>query len=331
MTLLPSDARALGARGARGEVASADPAGDLPAEAAAVLAGIPTWWEARAREAGLSGLWLDVTSAVLAAPPDVATNGLSLPSSQVPASATGAEVGAAYVSSLSAAVRAGHGRHYTPPDLAAHLWAMTRKALRLGRHASTLPGLIRDHACGAGALLLPAVREHVRANVRTEPALALAALPNLVEGIDADPAAVWLASVVLAAETLPLVAAIPASRRRPLPALARCGDGLEPQSRPARASVINPPYGRVRLKPEERERWSHVLYGHANLYGLFIAAALEGLDDEGVLAALVPTSFTSGSTSPASARRSPLRPRYGRPPSWLPVTAFSPTSYRRPV
>jgi adenine-specific DNA-methyltransferase len=294
VTLLTSHARDLGARGSRGEVASADPAGDLPAQAAAVLAAIPAWWEARAREVGLTGLWLDVTSAVLAPPPAVAIDGSVLPSTLVPTSATGAEVGTAYVTSLSSAVRARHGRHYTPPDLAAHLWQMTRKALRLGPHASTLPGLIRDHACGAGALLLPAVREHVRANVRTEPALALAALPNLVEGIDADPAAVWLASVVLAAETLPLVAAIPASRRHPLPALARCGDGLEAQTRPSRASVINPPYGRVRLSPDERHRWSHVLYGHANLYGLFMAAALEALDEKGVLAALVPTSFTSG-------------------------------------
>jgi adenine-specific DNA-methyltransferase len=134
----------------------------------------------------------------------------------------------------------------------------------------------------------------VIASVRTDPALALAALPNVVEGIDADPAAVWLASVVLAAEALPLVAALPASRRRPLPALAHLGDGLDNHQRPARAVVMNPPYGRVRLSPEERERWTHVLYGHANLYGLFLGSALDHLADDGVLSALVPTSFLSG-------------------------------------
>ena len=41
---------------------------------------------------------------------------------------------------------------------------------------------------------------------------------------------------------------------------------------------MNPPYGRVRLDPAERERWSRYLYGHANFYCLFVAAGLETLD-----------------------------------------------------
>ncbi|WP_371954050.1 Eco57I restriction-modification methylase domain-containing protein [Actinomadura monticuli] len=98
----------------------------------------------------------------------------------------------------------------------------------------------------------------------------------------------------MAAEALPLLAAVPASRRRPFPSLARCGDGLERSGRLARVELQNPPYGRVRLASEERQRWSHILYGHANLYSLFIASALDDLDSEGVLSALVPTSFTSG-------------------------------------
>jgi adenine-specific DNA-methyltransferase len=116
----------------------------------------------------------------------------------------------------------------------------------------------------------------------------------MLEGIDSDPAAVWLANVVLAAEALPLVSAVSANRRRPLPALARVGDGLQAPQRPVRAVVMNPPYGRVRLTGEDRDRWRRVLYGHANLYGLFLAASLDGLDQDGVLAALIPTSFTSG-------------------------------------
>jgi len=82
------------------------------------------------------------------------------------------------------------------------------------------------------------------------------------------------------------MAAVPATRRRPLPGLAGCGDGLVTGNRPARVEVQNPPYARVRLTPVERERWRHVLYGHANLYALFVAAALEDLDDQGVLAEL---------------------------------------------
>src|SRR5262249_58193482 len=120
----------------------------------------------------------------------------------------GEALGAAYVAGLSAAVRARHGRHYTPVDLALELWNMTRRELALPPRATRLPGLVRDRACGAGALLLPALREQVRAAGATDAQMAIAALPNLIEGIDADPNAVWLAHVVLAAEALPLLPSV---------------------------------------------------------------------------------------------------------------------------
>lgn len=289
---VPLNARDLGSRGSRGDVADPDPAGPPPGKAAAVLAAVPAWWEARAREAGLSGRWLDVKRAIAAPPPEAID--LAEPDASVTSALSGEDLGVRYVTALSPAVRARHGRHYTPPELAEHLWTMTRGALGLPLKATKPPGLIRDRACGAGALLLPPLREYVRASPRLDVPLALAALPNIIEGIDSDPNAVWLANVVMAAEVLPLLAAVPSSLRKPLPSLAHCGDGLEVRDRLARVELQNPPYGRVRLSPDDRERWSHVLYGHANLYGLFIAAALEGLDAEGVLSALVPTSFTSG-------------------------------------
>ncbi|WP_225397765.1 Eco57I restriction-modification methylase domain-containing protein [[Mycobacterium] vasticus] len=57
---------------------------------------------------------------------------------------------------------------------------------------------------------------------------------------------------------------------------------------------MNPPYGRVRLDAADRKRFARSLYGHANLYGIFMAAAVDCLDEGGVLSALVPTSFTAG-------------------------------------
>jgi adenine-specific DNA-methyltransferase len=284
-------ARDLGARGSRGAIADSDPAAALPQAALAVLAGIPAWWEARARAAGLSDQWLDVYSAIDAAAP-IQRGGSTAPFDLEFCS--GAELGASYVAALTPEVRARHGRHYTPPELAEHLWAMTRKSLGYLRPARPLSGLVRDPACGAAALLVPPLREHVRALVHADARVALAGLPNVVEGVDGDPAAVWIANVVLAAEALPLLASVPSARRRPLPALARVGDGLRPTARPARVVLMNPPYGRVRLSPEDRDRFARVLYGHANLYGLFLGAGLEGLDRDGVLAALVPTSFTAG-------------------------------------
>jgi adenine-specific DNA-methyltransferase len=283
--------RPLGSRGSRGEVAG-DAPDELTPTATAILAAIPAWWKVQASAAGLAGRWLDVEDAVKASPPvDVPVDP---PLGDSWGSLSPEQVGSAYVAALSSGTRARHGRHYTPPELASHLWHLARKSLDLPPANQALTGLVRDPACGAGALLLPALREHLHASYDVDPALTLAGLPSLVTGIDTDPAAVWVANVVLAAEMLPTLARVPSSVRRPLPALAKVGDGLEVPEQLARVVVMNPPYGRVRLSSTERERYAHVLYGHANLYGLFMAAAVESLDDKGVLSALVPTSFTSG-------------------------------------
>jgi len=273
-------------------VASADPAAELTPTAAAVIAAIPAWWSARASQYGLSGKWLDVAEAIDSLPPAPIPSLPPLEEKWGPLTAE--EVGQAYVSALAPATRARHGRHYTPWHLADQLWGMTRAALGHGRSQQALSGLVRDPACGAGALLLPALREHLHASHGVDPRLVLAGLPSVIEGVDTDPAAVWVANVVMAAELLPFLAKVPEAHRRLLPALAHVGDGLAPQDAPALAVVMNPPYGRVRLSESDRERFSDVLYGHANLYGLFMAAAEEQLSKDGVLGALVPTSFTAG-------------------------------------
>lgn len=280
--------RILGARGSRVAVGHDDSAAAAGEAACAVLAGVAGWWERAARAAGLSGRWLA---------PESAIDGLAhAPAVLVPAdlrSLTSYAVGERYVGALARGVRARHGRHYTPATLAERLWAMARRSAGLSRRDCALPGVVRDPACGAGALLLPALREHLRASVDADPRMTIAGLPRLIEGVDADPSAVWIANVLLAAELLPVLAAVPARRRQPLPMLARAGDGLA-QPGPARIVLMNPPYGRVRLDERERDRWRDYLYGHANLYALFLAAGLEALDRDGVLAALVPTSFLAG-------------------------------------
>ena len=117
---IPLRARDLGARGSRGEVAGPDPAGAVPQDAAAILAAVPGWWACLASEAGLSGSWLDVSVAVDSPPPEAALSAEPEPHIDV---GTAAEaLGAAYVAALSPQVRARHGRHYTPADLASHLW-----------------------------------------------------------------------------------------------------------------------------------------------------------------------------------------------------------------
>lgn len=299
-------ARSLGPRGSRAPVGHDDPAGDPGEVARAVLAGIAEWWAESAHAAGLNGRWLEPDAAIeglAPAPTDARSVDLS--------GCTGYEVGARYVAALDHGVRARHGRHYTPAPLAERLWIMARLALGQRRPGLPLVGLVRDPACGGGALLLPPLRQHLSALASSDPRVTLTGLPRLIEGVDADPSAVWVANVVLAAELLPLVGRVPKSRRRPLPMLARVGDGLDVACAPASAVVMNPPYGRVRLDAADRERWSPYLYGHANLYTLFLASGVESLDTGGTLAALVPTSFLAGryfaSLRGELAKRAPLR------------------------
>jgi adenine-specific DNA-methyltransferase len=253
------------------------------------LAIIEPWWKIRVDRAGLPERWGHLETALEIRPP---SNLPSSSSNSRPYSAF--ELGATYVNSLDAHSRRENGRHYTPAELAERLWVMLRKALRFGVDDRALPGLLRDPAVGAGALLVPPIREHLRASEAVDPVLVLNSLPNFIEGIDNDPWAVYLANVVLAAEMLPTLARVPAALRRPLPALARVGDGLDAGLPPAHSWIMNPPYGRMRLSDERREQFANSLYGHANLYGLFLAAALEKTAPEGAIAALVPTSFSSG-------------------------------------
>jgi len=84
--------------------------------------------------------------------------------------------------------------------------------------------------------------------------------------------------------------------RRALPALLTNEDGLEWRAAKARVVIMNPPYGRVRLAPDERTRWSHAVFGHANRYGLFMAGAVDQVAEEGgVVTALVPAGWLGGS------------------------------------
>lgn len=256
---------------------------------AAALANLRPWWAVRVERAGLPAAWQDLDAALDARPPEPLPHAWGAAAPQDPHA-----LGLSYVGSLPAAERSAHGRHYTPHALADHLWSMARDALGLGADPQPLPGLVRDPAVGAAALLVPVLREHLLASADVDPALALSSLPQRLEGIDTDPWAVYVANVVLAAEMLPTLARLPEARRRPLPALARVGDGLAAALPPAHVWIMNPPYGRQRLPPDLRERFADVLFGHANLYGLFMAAALRGVTHDGVVAALVPTSFSAG-------------------------------------
>ncbi|WDF35202.1 Eco57I restriction-modification methylase domain-containing protein (plasmid) [Arthrobacter agilis] len=276
-------------------VAASSSFGDesLTANTRAILASVALWWADKASLVGLSGRWLDVRVSLAAQPP----TGLPHldPTPAVGASTTPEDLGLLYVSSLPGEERSKAGKHYTPSLLASRLWDMARQGLGFTRgRDQRLKGLVRDPACGAGALLVPPLREHLRAAAHDDPTLLLRSLPSLIQGVDTDPWSVWLTNVVLGAETLHVLAQIPEPRREPIPVLAQCGDGLALREDKALATIMNPPYGRLQLEAQARADFAHVLYGHANIYGMFIAAGADNTQLGGVMACLVPTSFTAG-------------------------------------
>ena len=143
-------------------------------------------------------------------------------------------------------------------------------------------------------LLLPALRSWLAEHRDAQADLIIAGVTSAVGGRDTDAAAVWLGSILLAASLLPIWAQITSARRRPLPALLSFGDGLEPPPVPPQVTILNPPYGRVRLTTQDRRRWDHAVYGHANRYGLFMAAAVDYSAPGGVVSALVPAGWLGG-------------------------------------
>ena len=282
------------------------PRAELSSAHGATLANLGGWWRARVRAAELPAELGDLRLALEAQPP-ADLDSIDGDSDAVNPWLLGTE----YVGSLDATERATHGRHYTPQDLAEHLWSMTRKAMGFGIDDRPLPGLLRDPAVGGGALLIAPLREHLRASATVDPSFVLSSLPNVIEGIDNDPGAVYLANVILAAEMLPTLARVPVALRRPLPALVRVGDGLDPDLPPAHSWILNPPYGRQKLTTERRAQFAETLYGHANLYGLFMASTIGKTAPDGAVGALVPTSFSAGlyftRLRAELGKRSPLR------------------------
>lgn len=279
-------------RGVRERLASAAStltASTMSAGARAVLATVPDWWARRAAEAGLSGACLEVGSALAALPPTELAVVSTAQTRTDLLDATAEQLGDAYVTALDPTVRAHTGRHYTPPELARALWEQAQATV-----GGPVDGLVFDPACGAGALLLVPLRSWLSACDLAQPEVALAAVATAVAGCDLDEAAVWLGNVALASLLLPWWARLPPDRRHKLPALLHVADGLEAPESLASAVLMNPPYGRVRLDDQERHRWSHAVYGHANRYALFLAAGIARLRPGGVLAALVPAGWLGG-------------------------------------
>lgn len=196
------------------------------------------------------------------------------------------EVGRMYMALLPRAFRSKHGIYFTPPALADRLLD-----LAAGSGVDLTTARVLDPACGGGAFLAPVAHAKLDALADQPAARVLDCIFATVRGLEIDPFSAWLSQVFLEAVLLPL------SRKtgRALPVLVEVCDALRTEEEPTYDLIIgNPPYGRVKLAPAERERFRRSLYGHSNLYGLFTDLALRLAATDAVVAFVAPTSFLSG-------------------------------------
>lgn len=199
----------------------------------------------------------------------------------------GYHIGLAYTSMLPAEYRARHGVYYTPPPLAERMLDQVTEAGVDWARAHVL-----DPACGGGAFLAPVARRITKALAHCEPAILVNNIATRLVGFELDPFAGWLSQITLDAVMLPVTT----EAGRTLPPLIEIGDTLKRTAPRRKFDLVigNPPYGKIKLDRTQREKFQRALYGHANLYGLFMDIAIRHAKADGYLAYLTPTSFLAG-------------------------------------
>lgn len=234
---------------------------------------------------------------VLAPPSDLASDPLDDPATNLAATMGEAAadldaleaahaISVTYTSMLPNELRARYGIYYTPPALTRRLIGMAGEA---GVDWATCRVL--DPACGGGAFLAPAALRIIEELPGCEPAILLQNIGSRLHGFEIDPFAAWMSQAFLEIA----LADVCKSAGRRLPQLVTVCDSLAQEPDNDFDLVIgNPPYGRIGLPPELRQRYRRSLYGHANQYGVFTDLALRWTAPGGVIAYVTPTSFLAG-------------------------------------
>lgn len=184
------------------------------------------------------------------------------------------------------------GKFYTPATIASYIME------RLD-YPGKSQGTLLDPACGTGAFLVEAARRFlaVRPEAHWED------LVGAIQGMDLDPVAVLIARTRLLEVALEAGLEIGEAHFR-----VECRDALDvevdgtlfdgftkrPAIKKAEYVVGNPPYGKIHSSDPRITQYRGTIYGHANLYGIFLALALERLREGGRLGFVVPRSFASG-------------------------------------
>lgn len=197
------------------------------------------------------------------------------------------QIGNIYTSLLSETYRSSHGIFYTSPEIAYRIIQMAEDA-----GINWTNSRILDPACGGGAFLAP-IALKIAAHLKcTNPEAVLTHIENNLVGYEIDSFSAWLSQIFLEVALNKICK--PENRR--IKSLIKVCNTLEQLNSNEKFDLIigNPPFGKITLTKEVRDLYESSLYGHANLYGLFMHFGVLHLNENGVLAYITPTSFLSG-------------------------------------
>lgn len=252
---------------------------------------VEAWWQQFVMQNGSTAALrppLEVLELVDLPPAaEALANSIGKTAAELEAEVAAYHIGLIYTSMLPRPHRAALGIYYTPPALSDRL---IEQASATGVDWTRCRVL--DPACGGGAFLAPVARRITDALSGCTPRILVENIANRLRGYEIDAFAAWLSQVSLDAVMLPTTQ----EAGRELPVLVTVCDSLKKNPPRDRFDLVigNPPYGRVRLDPDERARFKRSLFGHANLYGLFTDLALRHARTDGVIAYVTPTSFLAG-------------------------------------
>lgn len=195
-------------------------------------------------------------------------------------------IGLVYTSMLPQDFRTKHGVYYTPLPLAERL---LDQAAMAGLDWESCR--VFDPACGGGAFLVPVAKRMISAMRNVSPKQFVHSLSSRLHGYELDPFSAWLSQIGVDAIVSPLL-----KDEGEIPLVVSICNTLAATAPKKKFDLVigNPPYGRIKLDASQRLEFSEVLYGHANLYSLFMDIALRHTRKRGLLCYLTPTSFLAG-------------------------------------
>lgn len=194
-------------------------------------------------------------------------------------------IGGTYASLLPNDMRSARGVYYTPRALVSRLMDAATEA---GIDWATCRVL--DPASGSGAFLVPVAQRMAQAVQGADSRVILRNLKHRLRGFEIDPIAAWLSTVFL---DIALHEVLGFTDEQ-LVTVDVCDTMLQHAGADIDLVIGNPPYGRVKLAPDLRAKYSRSLFGHANLYGIFIDIAVRHAKPGGLIAYVAPTSFLCG-------------------------------------